>query len=117
MFEEFKKVGVIGLGGMGRRHCEALKTLKNVELTAVCDLRPEVINQVNQQYAPRRSYVQWKDLLQSEKLDLLIIASNGPSHAMITRAAAECGVPRILCEKPMATSLLDAQRMTETCRG
>lgn len=116
MSEGIKKAGIIGLGGMGRRHCEALKILKNVELTAVCDLRPEVIDQVAQQYAPRRSYVQWKDLLQREKLDLLIIASNGPSHAMITMAAAECGVPRILCEKPMATSLLDAQRMIEICR-
>ncbi len=54
-------------------------------------------------------------MLREADLDVVAIVTNGPSHAFLTAAAAEAGVPAILCEKPMATSVADAQRMIDAC--
>jgi len=111
-----KKVGIIGLGGMGRRHCEALKQITDAELVAVCDRNQEALNKVKEEYGVLRGYTQWRQLLDNEDLDLVIIATNGPTHAEITIAAANRGIPRIVCEKPMANSLSQAREMIKSCK-
>jgi hypothetical protein len=55
------------------------------------------------------------EMLVQVKPEVLIIATTAPVHAKLTCLAAENGVKAILCEKPMATSLADAQRMIDTC--
>ena len=110
------RIGVIGLGGMGLRHCRAVEMIPAATLAAVCDLRQPSLDKALGQHVGARGYTSWQDLLQQEPLDLLAIATNGPSHAEIALAAVEAGVPRILCEKPMATSLSDANEMIHVCR-
>jgi predicted dehydrogenase len=63
-----------------------------------------------------RTYTRWKDLLKSEKLDIVGVATHSPYHAEITVACAEAGVRAVLCEKPIATRLSDADRAIRACR-
>ena len=61
-------------------------------------------------------YENWRAMLASEELDIVSVATHSPFHAEITIACAEAGVRAVLCEKPIATRLRDADRMIETCR-
>lgn len=62
-----------------------------------------------------RTYVDWREMLAKEKLDIVGVASFAPSHAELVTACAESGVRAILCEKPIATRLADAERMIAAC--
>ncbi|NUQ02231.1 MAG: Gfo/Idh/MocA family oxidoreductase, partial [Armatimonadetes bacterium] len=56
-----------------------------------------------------------EELLAEQRPDLVVVATNGPSHAALTIAAAEAGARWVMCEKPMATSLRDARAMINSC--
>ena len=63
------------------------------------------------------TYSDWRRMLESEELDIVSIATYTPQHAEIAIACAEAGVLAVICEKPLATRLADADRMIEVCRA
>lgn len=108
------KIAVIGLGPMGLRHIQAIIKLENeVELVGVVDLRESVVKQLITDYNLTESvgYSDYKVLLEKCKPDILVIATNGPSHYPIFLDAVKAGVKKIFCEKPIATSLQEAKEM------
>lgn len=56
-----------------------------------------------------------KTLLDNETLDFVDICTNVETHAELTRMAAERGLP-VVCQKPMATTLAEAEAMLATCQ-
>lgn len=113
-----KQAAVVGLGGMGRRHIQALQNAQ-IHVLAICDIQEETAESVKKEYGLSADiYTHWQTLLQdkADQLDVLIIASNGPSHAAMAMAAAQAGIAYILCEKPMATNGRDARLMAEVCQ-
>ena len=109
------KAGVIGLGGHGFRHLSAIDQVAGIEVSAVCDMRLDVLEKAVETYPTAEPFSDWEEMLAQTKLDLLCVVTNGPSHAPIVITAAESGVPRILCEKPFATSVHDARLMIAVC--
>lgn len=109
------RAGIIGFGGMGQRHYRAYADT-DIEVVAVCDRRVDHVRQVAPELPSSAVYDDYRTLLDRERLDLLSVVSNGPTHAEITIAALEAGVQRVLCEKPLATSLEDAERVVEAAR-
>ena len=108
-------VAVVGLGGMGLRHCEAISKLENVNLISVCDIDIDRVKETSHKYKIKSGYTNWEDMIMTESIDLIIIATNGDTHHDITIFASENGVPRVLCEKPITTSLNKAQNMISVC--
>tara|TARA_B100000315_G_scaffold243967_1_gene267949 strand:- start:458 stop:1477 length:1020 start_codon:yes stop_codon:yes gene_type:complete len=111
------RIGVIGLGPMGRRHCEAVKMILDGEIVAVCDLLLDKVNLIKDEYSVKNGYYNFEEMLEKQHLDLLIVATNGPSHAELVIKAAKKGIKRILCEKPMATKINDAKAMNAICKA
>jgi predicted dehydrogenase len=101
---------------MGRRHLEAYLKNEAVTVTACCDANAEALKFLDTQSVNCRKYAGWKEMLKEERFDLLSIVTNAPTHAEIAIEAAKAKVPRIICEKPMATSIADGIRMIETAR-
>lgn len=66
-------------------------------------------------YPGTRAYADWAELLAEEKPEIVCIATNSPQHAEIAIACAEAGTAAILCEKPLATRLADADRILAAC--
>jgi predicted dehydrogenase len=62
-----------------------------------------------------RTYEKWSDLIAKEELDVISIATYAPQHAEIAIACAEAGIKAIYSEKPIATTLEDADRMVAAC--
>ena len=63
------------------------------------------------------TYSDYQEMLSRERPDIVSVAANTPAHAEITIACAQAGVRCVLCEKPIATRLSDADRMLEACRA
>lgn len=112
------KVAVVGLGRMGRRHVQAAHSL-GLEVAGICDLNTEVLALTEREHGvpADRHFTELLLMVDRTKPDCLIIATTAPTHAAFTTAAAEAGVRHVLCEKPMAVSLAECDRMIEVCRA
>ena len=62
-----------------------------------------------------KTHADWREMLDQEPLDIVSVATYAPQHAGITVACAERGVRVVYCEKPIATQLVDAERMIAAC--
>src|SRR5262249_44788382 len=68
-----------------------------------------------QKHGARAAYSQLGDLLKDSRVDAAFVASPNAWHAEHVVHAAEAG-KHVLCEKPMATTIADAERMVTACR-
>jgi len=106
--------GVIGCGRISSKHTESIIAVPEAELLAVCDIIPERAQKFGQKYNCQ-SYLDYRELLKREDIDIITIATPSDDHAKIAIAAAKAG-KHVMVEKPMAMTLKDADRMIETCR-
>lgn len=125
------KVGLVGFGFMGRMHFDNYARLKEegypVQLTAICDLRIEELknskaggnmNTAREVYdlSPFRLYDNIEAMVANEQLDVIDIAVPTYLHADMSCSMLERGY-HVLCEKPMARTLEEAQRMVEAANA
>jgi predicted dehydrogenase len=109
-----KRTAIIGFGGMGQRHLSACRKI-GLEVTAICDWQSEKIREIVPDISEKHIYSDYNDLLANEEVDIVSVVTNGPTHADISIAASEAGVPNILCEKPLATSIRKARQVVDVC--
>jgi predicted dehydrogenase len=95
-------------------HASALAAYPEVEVASVCDLNPGLVERFQGEWRARwpqaRGFTDFRELLQGP-LDLLSVCTSDHAHADIVVEACRAGVRAIFCEKPIATSLRDADRM------
>lgn len=109
-----KRAAIIGFGGMGQRHYSAYQK-NGIEVSAICDWQSDKIIQILPGFSDQHVYKNYEDLLSNEKIDIVSVVTNGPTHADITIDASDAGVQNILCEKPIATNLQKAQQVVKHC--
>ncbi len=110
------RIGVIGTGKMAQAHIKAFKSLKGVKVPCCCDVIGDRVNAFADQWGIPKRYTNYKSMVEAEKLDGITIVAPDSVHATISIDLLEMGVP-VLCEKPMANSLEQAQNMLRTARG
>lgn len=106
------KVGIIGLGGIARSHCDAIAGLDNVEIVAVADLFAEKRNEYMTKYNVPRSYASHTELLADTEVDAVAVTLGHQLHHRLTIDACRAG-KHVLVEKPMALSLEQCDEMIE----
>ncbi|MDE2774805.1 MAG: Gfo/Idh/MocA family oxidoreductase [Chloroflexota bacterium] len=111
MGSENTKVGVIGTGAIGGVHTENLmrRTL-GATVVAVMDIDQERANAVAAGCGGARVYADAGELISDPTVDAVLIASTDHTHADFAIACLEAGKP-VLCEKPLATTMIDAERV------
>ncbi|HYM66553.1 MAG TPA: Gfo/Idh/MocA family oxidoreductase, partial [Patescibacteria group bacterium] len=97
------RVGLIGLGAMGRNHLRVLGSLEGAELAAVCDLDPEVVEAAGREHSVP-GYSSWDEMFAREKLDAAVVAVPTRFHLAAGLSALQHGVS-VLVEKPIAANL------------
>lgn len=107
------RVGMIGVGGVGRLHLEAYRRSAAVEVTALCDADPERVADAAAACGAV-AYTGHRDMLMSESLDIVCILTPPASRLGIVADVAAAG-RAILVEKPMATTRADAEEMRRLC--
>ena len=112
------KVGIIGCGGIATgKHMPSLAKLPNVQLTAFCDIIPEMAEKAAKKFgtSDAKVYTDYKQLLKDKSIDVVHVCTPNKSHADITVDSLESG-KHVMCEKPMAKTAADAKRMVEAAK-
>ncbi len=109
------RVAIIGLGRMGLRHMEIARSL-DMEICGLADVNPLALEAANNtDEITATAFTDGIEMLKCVRPDGLVVATTAPTHASYVIAAAELGVRYILCEKPLATSLAEADLMKQAC--
>ncbi len=101
------KVGVVGVGHLGRHHARILAAMPEVELVGVVDARPEQAAAVAQA-CQTRALADYRSLL--GEVDAVSVAVPTLAHREVAGAFLEHGVPTMV-EKPLATTLREAEEL------
>ena len=112
------RVGIIGCGGIANgKHLPSLAKLKNVEMVAFCDIIEERAIKAKATYGTDKAkvYTDYKKLLEDKTIDVVHVLTPNRSHSIITVDALESG-KHVMCEKPMAISLAEAQKMLDASK-
>lgn len=103
-------IGIIGLGIRGNLFFNALKSRSDVKVTAGCEVNPVRLEEFGRQAGPDVFLTRDFTELLEQKPDAVIITTPDFAHREAVETAAAAGV-HIMVEKPLATSLADAQVM------
>ena len=100
------KVAVVGVGGISGAHIPAWEEMKDAELVALCDIRPERM----EKYEGKRCYTDIDELLKNEELDILDICLPTYLHADVACKAMDLGI-NVITEKPISLKDEDVERV------
>lgn len=102
------KFGIVGCGRIAERHAEHITNLG--ELVAVCDIKQDRLNFFKDKYNCQ-IYLDLDEMLDDEHdIDVISICTPNGLHAQHAIKTLKNGY-HVLCEKPMSTSVVDAEKM------
>jgi predicted dehydrogenase len=108
--------GVIGTGIVGGAwHAHVYSRMPKSKLVAVCDLNEQRAQETAQKYGVKKVFTDYRQLLADPEVKAVSIATPDFAHREIAVAAAEAG-KHILVEKPLATSVEDAEAMVNAAK-
>ncbi len=114
--EKVYRVMVIGCGHMGEAHLRDIYYRDRIHLAAVIDKDPGRAELAAKKFGADRFGTDYRDFLDSGKIDIAVIATYAASHLRILRDCLGAGI-HVLCEKPVASTLSDAEEFFRTARG
>ncbi|MBI0577804.1 Gfo/Idh/MocA family oxidoreductase [Neobacillus cucumis] len=107
------KVGIVGLGRLGRHHAENLAfRIPNCELLAVCSVIPEEVEEVQKEWNIPYAYTNYDEMLKNKDLDAIFIASPSGFHCEQIEKALNAGF-HVFSEKPLGLYLEEALHVQE----
>jgi len=109
---------LIGAGRMGRAHAQALQSL-GIRIATLCDVRADALAEFGDAFGVPASarFADYRAMFAAfPGLELVVISTTADTHCELTCAAAAAGARNILCEKPMATSVAQCERMLAACQ-
>lgn len=95
--------GIIGAGLIADFHARAIGDIPNVKLVGFCAKRPERAKKLADKFGTR-TFKDYQEMLKSDQIDIVTIATPSGFHAEPTIAAAEAG-KHVICEKPLDITL------------
>ena len=102
-------IGVLGVGEMGRRHAENLRRLvPNARLAAIADVNYQRALKATEELEVERAFPSMEAMLEQKDIRAVLIATPDKFHPAAVIAAA-CAGKDILCEKPLALNVPDAE--------
>ena len=111
------RVGMVGYAFMGAAHAQAWRNAPRFfdlpltpELTAVVGRNPEAVSAAAERLGFASNETDWRRLVERDDIDLVDICTPGDSHAEIAIAALQAG-KHVLCEKPLANTIEEAEQM------
>jgi myo-inositol 2-dehydrogenase/D-chiro-inositol 1-dehydrogenase len=123
MTKQKLKIAMIGSGFIGKVHSNAFRqvghffdTPYELHLSLICGRNRTKLETVAAQWGWDEVETDWHAVIERKDIDIIDIAVPNALHAPIAIAAAETG-KTVLCEKPLATSLDESERMTRVVHG
>ncbi|RUT31360.1 Gfo/Idh/MocA family oxidoreductase [Arsenicitalea aurantiaca] len=111
------RVGVLGCGPIAQAgHFESCTKASNAELYAICDVAEDLRERMAHTHAPKKNFADYDTMLADPALDAVIIATSDAFHVPATLRALEAG-KHVLCEKPVALSIEEAEGLADAVRA
>ncbi|MEV0282961.1 MULTISPECIES: Gfo/Idh/MocA family oxidoreductase [unclassified Kribbella] len=111
-------IGLIGYAFMGAAHSQAWRSAPrffdlplNPEMNVLCGRNPDAVAAAATKLGWKETETDWRKLLGRDDIQLVDVCTPGDSHAEIAIAALEAG-KHVLCEKPLANTVEEAEAMT-----
>ncbi len=102
---------MVGTGIIASSHLEAINTIENCTLAAVADVKEELAKNVGEEYSVPY-YTDYKEMTEKEDFDAVILNLPHFLHCEVSVYFLEKGI-HVLCEKPMANTVEECDRMLE----
>jgi len=117
---EHKKytIAQAGLGNRGRIHLNGIKNNSDrLILSAVCDINEERLNAVSKEYGVENEkiYISADKMLEEIKPDIFVFVTQPDVRLEMIKLAVKHHIKAVAFEKPMATSLKEANEITRLC--
>ena len=111
------RVGVLGCGPIAQAaHFESCTKARNASLYAICDVADDLRDRMAATHAPEKSFADYDTMLADPDLEAVIIATSDAFHVPAARRALEAG-KHVLCEKPLALSVEEAESLRDLVRS
>lgn len=104
------RIGLIGVGMIGKIHLEEYALIPGVEVVAICDINEAEARKAAEKHGIRHVYTDFRELLLRDDLDAVDVSLHNNFHAPVTIAALHAG-KHVYCEKPIAGSYRDGRAM------
>jgi len=112
------RVGIIGTGGIARSHVNALKEVPGVEITAIADIKPEIVAKFKADLGLDKAveYTDWKKLVVDKNVDAVNVCTPNGLHKDNVIAALKAGKHAIV-EKPLAMNAKEGALMCAAAKA
>ncbi len=122
------KAGLIGCGRIGSMlsedklrikpctHAESYVKNSNIELIAGADIDEERLKLFSSRWNVKKAYLDYKEMLEENKFDIVSVATPLETRLEIIEELAKYKIKVVLCEKPIASNLEDAEKIVELCK-
>jgi len=109
------KTAMVGLGKMGLSHLAILRAHPDLDVVAGCDATA-YLTDILSKHTGLKCYADFDDMLSSETLDALVVATPSKLHAPMVKAALERGLD-VFCEKPFVLDVAAGVQLIELARS
>ena len=109
------RVGLAGLGAMGRNHLRVLSSRTGCRLVAIADPVPEALDAAAAATGAQ-PFAEPLAMIEEAELDALVVAAPTTAHVPLALAAIERGIP-VLVEKPLAATVDEGVRILRASRA
>ena len=116
MSTEKIRVGIIGVGQIGKAHVREYQAIPGAEIVAVADINEAEATRVAAANNIPHVYTSFREMLKRDDIQAVDVCMHNNFHMPATVAALEAGKD-VFCEKPMAGSYTDAARMLATAKA
>lgn len=113
------RIAMIGYGFMGAAHSQAWRTAPRffnlpapVEMAVIVGRDARSVSQAATRWGWSEPATDWREVVARPDVDIVDIVTPGDSHAEIAVAALDAG-KHVMCEKPLANTVVEAQRMAD----
>ncbi|OHC75550.1 MAG: hypothetical protein A3G18_09205 [Rhodospirillales bacterium RIFCSPLOWO2_12_FULL_58_28] len=107
------RLGLIGAGPWGRNYIRTIRKMKGIRLAGLASRNPESRTLVDRDCIISED---WREVIDADDLDGVIIATPPNTHAEIAKAAISAGRP-VLIEKPLTVDLREAEELLALCEA
>jgi predicted dehydrogenase len=104
------RLGQVGIGYWGRNLLRSLLSLPDADVVRACDRDESIRRQAAAAYPDLALTAAFDDLLDDERIEAIVIATETPTHFVMAEAALRAG-KHVLVEKPLAQTVEQAERL------
>lgn len=108
-------VAVVGVANRGGDNLNGVSSLSSVNIVALCDVDDNYLHAAASRFPDAKTYNDYRRMLEQKDIDAVVVSTPDHMHGPITLAAMEAGHD-VYCEKPLAHTVAECRKLTDTAR-